>query len=145
MGCALFCRCVSCFFVCCAPVVARTPGIFLLCLSNPVARRACVPRCCLYQVVPHNIYLAMYSPSSVNVLAFDPEPEQNKKTHTRHRTRTRNNSRACTRAHTRLQNHGADQARGYAGKYCSKPEKSCPVVLVGCALLCDVCQMRSMR
>ena len=43
-------------------------------------------------VVPHNIHLVMYSPSSVNVLAFDP-------------------------------NHGADQARGYAGKYCSKPER----------------------
>ena len=34
----------------------------------------------------------MFSPASVNVLAFDP-------------------------------NHGADQARGYAGKYCSKPER----------------------
>ena len=43
-------------------------------------------------VVPHNIYLAVYSPSSVNVLCFDPS-------------------------------HGADQARGYAGKYCSKPER----------------------
>ena len=43
-------------------------------------------------VVPHNIYLAMFSPSSANVLAFDPS-------------------------------HGADQARGYAGKYCSKPER----------------------
>ena len=43
-------------------------------------------------VVPHNILLAAYSPSSVNVLAFDPS-------------------------------HGADQARGYAGKYCSKPER----------------------
>ena len=43
-------------------------------------------------VVPHNIYLAVYSPSSVNVLAFDPS-------------------------------HGADQARGYAAKYCSKPER----------------------
>jgi len=42
--------------------------------------------------VPHNIYLAMFSPASVNVLAFDP-------------------------------NHGADQSRGYAGKYCSKPER----------------------
>ena len=42
-------------------------------------------------VVPHNLYLAMFSPSSVNVLCFDPR---------------------C----------GADQARGYAGKYCSKPE-----------------------
>ena len=42
--------------------------------------------------MPHNIYLAMFSPASVNVLAFDP-------------------------------NHGADQARGYAGKYCSKPER----------------------
>jgi hypothetical protein len=43
-------------------------------------------------VVPHNILLAAYSPSSVNVLAFDPS-------------------------------HGADQARGYAAKYCSKPER----------------------
>ena len=42
--------------------------------------------------VPHNIFLAVYSPSSVNVLCFDPS-------------------------------HGADQARGYAGKYCSKPER----------------------
>ena len=59
--------------------------------------------------VPHNLYLAVYSPSSVNVLCFDPS-------------------------------HGADQARGaflfvyilrsqtpekpgYAGKYCSKPER----------------------
>ena len=36
-------------------------------------------------VVPHNILLAVYSPSSANVLCVDP-------------------------------NHGADQARGYAGK-----------------------------
>ena len=43
-------------------------------------------------IVPHNIYLAVYSPSSVNVLCFDPS-------------------------------HGADQARGYAAKYCSKPER----------------------
>ena len=42
-------------------------------------------------VVPHNLYLTMFSPSSVNVLCFDPL-------------------------------HGADQARGYAAKYCSKPE-----------------------
>ena len=33
----------------------------------------CIFRRCPYQVVPHNIYLAMYSPASVNVLAFDPE------------------------------------------------------------------------
>ena len=43
-------------------------------------------------VVPHNLCLAVYSPSSVNVLAFDP-------------------------------NHGSDQARNYAGKYASKPER----------------------
>ena len=43
-------------------------------------------------VVPHNLYLAVYSPSSVNVLAFDPQ-------------------------------HGSDQARNYAGKYASKPER----------------------
>ena len=42
-------------------------------------------------VVPHNLYLTVFSPSSVNVLCFDPQ-------------------------------RGADQARGYAGKYCSKPE-----------------------
>ena len=43
-------------------------------------------------VVPHELYLAMFSPASVNVLPFDP-------------------------------NHGADQARQYATKYASKPEK----------------------
>ena len=43
-------------------------------------------------VVPHNLYRTMYSPSSVNVVAFDPY-------------------------------HGADQARAYATKYASKPEK----------------------
>ena len=43
-------------------------------------------------VVPHNLYLTMYSPSSINVAAFDPY-------------------------------HGADQARAYAAKYASKPEK----------------------
>ena len=43
-------------------------------------------------VVPHELYLAMFSPSTVNVLPFDPK-------------------------------HGADQARQYAAKYASKPEK----------------------
>ena len=43
-------------------------------------------------VVPHNLYMTMFSPSSVNVLNFDPH-------------------------------HGCDQARGYATKYASKPEK----------------------
>ena len=43
-------------------------------------------------VVPHELYLAMFSPASVNVLPFDPS-------------------------------HGADQARQYATKYASKPEK----------------------
>ena len=43
------------------------------------------------KVVPHKLDLTMLSPSSVNVLCFDPQ-------------------------------RGADQARGYAGKYCSKPE-----------------------
>ena len=43
-------------------------------------------------VVPHNLYLTVYSPSSVNVMPFDPL-------------------------------HGADQARAYATKYASKPEK----------------------
>ena len=51
----------------------------------------------LVQVVPYNLYLAMFSPAIVNVLCFDP-------------------------------NHGADQARGYAGKYCAKPEASYPAV-----------------
>ena len=44
------------------------------------------------KVVPHNLFIVMFSPSSDNVLPFDPH-------------------------------HGADQARGYAGKYASKPEK----------------------
>ena len=43
-------------------------------------------------VVPHELDLAMFSPSTINVLPFDPR-------------------------------HGADQARQYAGKYASKPEK----------------------
>ena len=43
-------------------------------------------------VVPHNLLLTMFSPSSVNVVAFD-------------------------------QLRGADHARAYATKYCSKPEK----------------------
>ena len=43
-------------------------------------------------VVPHNLYLTVYSPSSVNVMPFDPL-------------------------------HGAEQARAYATKYATKPEK----------------------
>ena len=43
-------------------------------------------------LVPHELYLAMFSPATVNVLPFDPR-------------------------------HGADQARQYAAKYASKPEK----------------------
>ena len=43
-------------------------------------------------VVPHNLYLTMFSPASVNVRPFDPT-------------------------------RGADHARAYATKYCSKPEK----------------------
>ena len=43
-------------------------------------------------LVPHNLYVAMFSPATVNCLPFDPR-------------------------------HGADQARQYAGKYASKPEK----------------------
>ena len=43
-------------------------------------------------VVPHNLYLTMFSPASVNVMPFDPT-------------------------------RGADHARAYATKYCSKPEK----------------------
>ena len=39
------------------------------------------------------MYLAVYSPASVNVMPFDPL-------------------------------HGSDQARAYATKYCSKPEKA---------------------
>ena len=43
-------------------------------------------------VTSHNLYLTMFSPSSINVLPFDPD-------------------------------RNSDQARLYAGKYCSKPEK----------------------
>ena len=42
---------------------------------------------------PHNWYLAMFSPSTIHVLPFDPQ-------------------------------HGCDNARVYAGKYASKPEKA---------------------
>ena len=42
---------------------------------------------------PHNWYLAMFSPSTIHVLPFDPY-------------------------------HGNDNARVYAGKYASKPEKA---------------------
>ena len=42
---------------------------------------------------PHNWYLAMFSPSTIHVLPFDPH-------------------------------HGNDNARVYAGKYASKPEKA---------------------
>ena len=42
--------------------------------------------------VPHNLSILMFSPSSVNVICFDPQ-------------------------------RGADQARSYAGKYASKPER----------------------
>ena len=54
---------------------------FLLRLFNLAAHPLCISRRRPAQVVPHNIYLAMYSPSSVNVLAFDPEPEENNTTH----------------------------------------------------------------
>ena len=42
---------------------------------------------------PHNWYLAMFSPSTIHGLPFDPQ-------------------------------HGCDNARVYAGKYASKPEKA---------------------
>ncbi len=42
---------------------------------------------------PHNWYLAMFSPSTIHVLPFDPH-------------------------------HGNDNARVYAGKYASNPEKA---------------------
>ena len=71
------------------------------------------------QVVPYNLYLAMFSPAIVNVLCFDPDPH--KATHT-------SEKQTDTLKLTRTQNHGADQARGYAGKYCAKPEASHPAV-----------------
>ena len=54
---------------------------FFLCPFNLAAHHSCISRLRPAQVVPHNKFLAMYSPSSVNVLAFDPEPEQNNTTH----------------------------------------------------------------
>ena len=54
------------------------------------------------QVVPHNIYLAMYSPASVNVLAFDPEPCDNGTKHmsnqadaNKQKTTTTERARVC--------------------------------------------------
>ena len=61
------------------------------CNTERVALRRLLPEDDQF-VVPHNLYLTMYSPSSINVAAFDPY-------------------------------HGADQARAYAAKYASKPEK----------------------
>ena len=61
------------------------------CNTDRVALRRLLPEDDQF-VVPHNLYLTMYSPSSINVAAFDPY-------------------------------HGADQARAYAAKYASKPEK----------------------
>ena len=71
-------------FICLRPSRERRPVIhlaFCLCPFNLAAHHSCISGCRPAQVVPHNIYLAMYSPSSVNVLAFDPEPEQNNTTH----------------------------------------------------------------
>ena len=70
------------------------------------------------QVVPYNLYLAMFSPAIVNVLCFDPD---RRKQHTAEK-------QTDILKPTRTQNHGADQARGYAGKYCAKPEASHPAV-----------------
>ena len=64
----------------------------------------------------------MFSPAIVNVLCFDPDPEDKQHTHTHRKSNRR------TKANTHPQNHGADQARGYAGKYCAKPEASHPAV-----------------
>ena len=80
MGGKFSCRCVSLFFVCCAIVSRSTVWLFLLCPFNLAAHHSYISHCRPAQVVPHNIYLAMYSPSSVNVLAFDPEPKQNNTT-----------------------------------------------------------------
>ena len=76
------------------------------------------------QVVPYNLYLAMFSPAIVNVLCFDPDLEENN-THTLETKQLRKKKKT---ARAQTQNHGADQARGYAGKYCAKPEASYPAV-----------------
>ena len=48
----------------------------------------------------------------------------------RQRNKThKQSSRHASTKRVHAQNHGADQARGYAGKYCSKPEKSHPAVV----------------
>jgi hypothetical protein len=60
------------------------------------------------QVVPYNLYLTMFSPAIVNVLCFDPD---------RRKTIHAEKKQTDTLKPTRAQNHGADQARGYAGKY----------------------------
>ena len=69
-----------CLFFVCRAIVGLSSVWFLLCPFNPAAHHACISCCRPAQVVPHNIYLAMYSPASVNVLAFDPEPDQNNTT-----------------------------------------------------------------
>ena len=85
-----------------------------------MACHACIARCLSVQVVPYNLYLAMFSPAIVNVLCFDPGRRK------QHTAETQTDMLKSTHTHT--QNHGADQARGYAGKYCAKPEATHPAV-----------------
>ena len=78
----------------------------LQCPSNRAVHRVCIFRHCSYQVVPHNIYLAMYSPASVNVLAFDPEPCDNGTKHMSNQADANkknndNRTRACVEPRSR--------------------------------------------
>ena len=79
------------------------------------------------QVVPYNLYLAMFSPAIVNVLCFDPDRRK------QHASETQTD----TLKPTRTQNHGADQARGYAGKY--------PAVINGMRFTCGICHLPQLR
>ena len=80
------------------------------------------------QVVPYNLHLAMFSLAIVNVLCFDPDLEQKQHTHTHTHTNIGHQTVTQKPARAQTQNHGAEQARGYAGKYCAKPEASYPAV-----------------
>ena len=75
------------------------------------------------QVVPYNLYLAMFSPAIVNVLCFDPDRTE----------QHASEKQADAIKLTRTQNHGADQARGYAGKY--------PAVFDSVRVVCGICHL----
>ena len=90
--------CSRAFLIVCHTYIIWAHILFLQCPSNRAVHCVCIFRCCPYQVVPHNIYLAMYSPASVNVLAFDPELCDNGTKHMSHQAAANKNTTTTERA-----------------------------------------------